>query len=172
MEIWHQDFRDESERGLQARCLHLLEMGAKVGGNPKKKEFFEQVLLNLEKGQQWKLYFGEINCEIAGALLLFYWREYVEYITPVTVSKFSNQQPGSALIFEAMFDAVKDGYQLWNFGGTWPTQNGVKDFKKSWGTESRNYKYHIIDFGGLSDLQKIDTKTLMQEYDGFYIYPF
>lgn len=165
--------RDESASGLAELCaMHQAEMGAKAGGNPKPKRFFDLVARHLVPGSGWRLYFGSLDGVRVAGLLVLLWRDYTEYYTPVFRSEYRQHQPASAVIFDAMLDAAREGRRWWNFGGSWPTQPGVKTFKDSWGATNREYRYYILDFGGLATMRQADRGALLREYDGFYLYPF
>ena len=102
--------------------------------------------------------------------MLFYFNKSVEYYTPVIVNEYRNLQPLSLLIFEAIKDALKGGYEIWNWGGTWPTQDGVYHFKKMWGSEDLKYFYYVKIFN--KDILKIESTILQEEYPYLYCYPF
>lgn len=166
-------FRNDSTEGLRSLFeIHAKEMGAKAGGNPKTWSFFDLLGSRLEAGSQWRIYFGEIRGELVAGLLLLYWRDYVEYFTPAFRSEYREHQPASAVIFDAMLDAAGTGFRWWNFGGTWITQQGVKAFKDSWGVSNRDYRYYVLDLGGLDSLRRADRARLLEDYHGFYLYPF
>jgi hypothetical protein len=153
--------------------LHIAEMGARPDGNPKKPEFFEAVQTRLLPGTDWRLYEAHKDGVLAASLLLFTWGRYVEYITPVTAPDFRRDQPLTALLFEAMLDCASDGYSIWNWGGSWPSQEGVQNFKDSWGGEHGSYRYHVVDNGGLDRLQEWpDRAELLAAYGGYYLFPF
>jgi hypothetical protein len=165
--------RDESAAGLSSlHELHLEEMGAKTGGKPKPRSFFDLVGKHLRPGSDWRLYFGELDGIRVAGLLVFLWREFTEYYIPVFRSDYREHQPASAVIFEAMLEAAAAGRRWWNFGGSWQTQPGVKTFKDSWGATNREYHYYVLDLGGLADLRASDRTALLKDYDGFYLYPF
>jgi hypothetical protein len=82
-------------------------------------------------------------------------------------------QPLTAVVFEAMHECAREGFRWWNFGGTWPTQASLKDYKDSWGCQNRVYRYHVLDYGRLEELARPERKAqLLASYPGFYIFPF
>jgi len=166
-------YRDESPAALESLyAMHVQEMGAKPGGNPKPRSFFEQIAHLRQGAVSYRLYLGEIDGEVVAGLLLLLWREYVEYITPVFKDHARASQPLSALVFQAMLDAVIEGYRWWNFGGTWREQENLMKFKESWGAQSKPYQYYVLDLGGLEAFKGCDREVLKKEYYGFYLYPF
>ena len=50
---------------------------------------------------------------------------------PVVNSEARSLQPTSAIIYFAMNDTRERGFKLWNWGGTWASQDGVYKFKKT-----------------------------------------
>ena len=90
--------------------------------------------------------------------------------TPVIVEEHREKQPLSLLIFEAMKDASKEGYKLWNWGGTWLTQDGVYRFKSRWGTKDINYYYYTkINSERIYHCSK---EELLNEYNDVFVIPF
>lgn len=151
---------------------HGIEMGAKVGGKVKAADFFSGIVERFEAGREWRVYLGDINGRTVAGLLVICWREYVEYLTPVFDSQFRDLQPSSAVLYAAMEECRAEGFRWWNFGGTWLSQDGVRRFKESWGAIAREYRYYVLDFGGLAALKRIPIQDLTREYEGFYVYPF
>lgn len=69
-----------------------------------------------------------------------------------------------------MKDSIHAGYNRWNWGGTWITQEGVYNFKKKWGTEDYPYYYYnkIYD----KKILEIEKQELLEEFEYFYVIPF
>jgi len=67
--------------------------------------------------------------EVMPQHLLFYYGKTIEYFTPVFRNEYRSYQPMSLLIYQAMVDGAKAGYERWNWGGTWENQEGVYRFK-------------------------------------------
>jgi hypothetical protein len=167
-------FRDESPAALEMlHAMHAQDMGAKAGGNPKPKRFFDLIGRHLGRGEcSYRLYWGELDGDRVAGLLLLLWREWVEYITPVFKAAARGHQPLTGLIFEAMLNAAEEGYHWWNFGGTWMSQDNLRTFKDSWGVTNKAYHYYVLDLGGLDALKRGDRNRLRDDYYGFYLYPF
>ena len=94
----------------------------------------------------------------------------VEYYTPVIINEYRSLQPLSLLITQAMFDASNLGFNWWNWGGTWQTQQGVYKFKSRWNTLDFEYNYYVKVNN--KDLYFISKESLLKEYEGFYVFPF
>lgn len=166
--------RAETDAAMAAlQELHIAEMSARPDGNPKKPEFFAAVQRHLRPGIDWRLYEARKDGVLAASLLVFTWGPYVEYITPVNAPDFRRDQPLTALLFDAMLDCATEGYSVWNWGGSWPSQEGVQKFKDSWGGSRGIYHYHVVDNGGLDRLQEWpDRPQLLAAYGGYYLFPF
>ena len=134
-------YRDESPAALDSLyTMHVQEMGAKPGGKPKPRSFFEHIAHLRQGAVSYRLYLGEIDGEVVAGLLLYsgvnMWSisPRSSRITRVRVS------PCQPLYFQAMLDAAVEGYRWWNFGGTWREQEGLMRFKESWGAQSKPYQ--------------------------------
>lgn len=117
-----------------------------IGGKEKSLTVFESLYQSFQPGKDYQIYFAYKNGEIAAGLLLFYYKNYCEYYTPVINEKFRSDQPLSRIIFHAMREAVQRSVQYWNWGGTWITQEGVYLFKKRWGATDTRYNYYTKVF--------------------------
>lgn len=140
-----------------------------INGIPKEKVFFEKIAPNVPQSN-YRIYVAEMDGVRVAALLLFYFNKTVEYFTPTIIEAYRSFQPLSLAIFQAMQDAIQDGYAYWNWGGTWLTQDGVYDFKKRWGTTDLQYHYFTRLYG--AQLLKLKREQLLLEYPNFYVMPF
>lgn len=148
---------------------HQENMG-KIGGLSKKKEFFEIVPAVFHQKKDYDIYVASMGEVKVAALLIFYYNKTVEYFTPVTVEEYRTYQPLSLIIFQAMQDAIKKGYEKWNWGGTWLDQNGVYDFKRKWGTTDLKY-YYFTNINDQSILEWSRDK-IGENYQNYYLFPF
>ena len=141
-----------------------------IGGKAKPKEFFEKIIKHFVPDKDYKIWVARYNGEPVGALLLFYYRDTVEYYTPVVKEDFRDKQPLSLLIYEAMKAAFQAGFKVWNWGGTWTSQGGVYTFKKRWGTLDKHYNYFIQV--NKNEIYGSTKEILLNEYDNFFVVPF
>lgn len=148
---------------------HLLNMNA-IGGKAKNQMFFKIFPNIYSPDKDYKIYTASFKGEIISALLLFYHKKTVEYYMPVSMASHRDKQPMSLLIFRAMVDASKNGYKLWNWGGTWESQEGVYRFKKRWGTYDKKYYYHTQINN--QDIFKSSQEELLKEYPDMFVLPF
>lgn len=143
---------------------------AAIGGIAKPERFFKLIPKYFVYGTDYKIYIAKKEGQLIAALLVFYFNKTVEYYTPVIKAEFRNEQPLSLLIFEAMKNAVKKGYNWWNWGGTWASQGGVYHFKSQWGTKDKMYYYYTKIFDkAILDKTK---EQLLKEYPFFFVAPF
>lgn len=141
-----------------------------IGGLAKDSSFFDNVLEFFEAGVDYDIYVARINDLPVAATLVFYYGKLVEYYTPVIVNKYRSFQPLSYIIATAMFNLSALGYIWWNWGGTWKSQGGVYAFKSKWGTEDKEYTYHITILN--TELYHCSKDELLNLYAGYYVLPF
>lgn len=138
----------------------------------KPREFFE-ILFDEFSGSQnkdFKLFFAWKDNKIIAGLLLLYYKNIVGYFTPCFNLEYSGLQPNTLLIYEAMKDALRNGYNIWNFGGGRLT--GVYMFKRSWGAKDYPYHYFINAYGDTSEIRCLQEEEILSEYRWFYVIPF
>lgn len=148
---------------------HQANMKA-IGGREKDAKFFELFPTIFKAGSDFKIYVSRIDNKPVAALLLFYFRNTVEYYMPVICEEYRDKQPMSLLIYHAMTEASRNNYSIWNWGGTWKTQEGVYLFKSRWGTYDKEYIYYTkINNPNIYHSTK---SKLLSEYPDFYVIPF
>lgn len=141
-----------------------------IGGNAKTREFFTMFPKYFEQGKDYKIYVAFLKDKPVAAVLLFYYNLTVEYYTPVTTAEFRNLQPTAKILYQAMLDAMQNGFKFWNWGGTWLEQEGVHKFKKKWGAQDYPYTYYTkINNRKIFDLR---ADELLEKYPGFYVINF
>lgn len=141
-----------------------------IGGKPKTQKFFSEFPKLYKANTDYKIYVAKENNDLIAAVLLFYYNNTVEYYTPVIIEEHREKQPLSLLIFEAMKEASKEGYKLWNWGGTWLTQDGVYRFKSRWGTKDINYYYYTKI--NTEKIYHCSKEQLLSEYNDVFVIPF
>lgn len=141
-----------------------------MNGNAKTDQFFETFPKYFTAGVDYNIYVAKQKNIPIAALLVFYFGRTVEYYTPVTIAEARNLQPMAAILAEAIVESSCKGYQYWNWGGTWHTQDGVYKFKKKWGAIDYPYAYHTIIKN--HDVLKYTKEELLANFNGFYTVPF
>lgn len=134
---------DNTYEGFKTICYFHSENMKAIGGNAKPLSVFRGIYEIFDPEEDYNVYVAKKNNEFAAGLLIFYYKEYCEYFTPVINQKYRSEQPLSLLIFTAMKEAYKRGVKYWNWGGTWSShQEGVYLFKKRWGADEMTYNYY------------------------------
>lgn len=149
--------------------IHLQNM-LDIGGKAKAKKFFDIFPNYFQSGKDFNIYRAYVNNIPIAAMLVFYHKQTIEYYTPVVEHEYRDLQPLSLLIYQAMLEGLHNGFKIWNWGGTWESQEGVYRFKKRWGTTDINYYYYTEI--NQNELYYADKNVLLNEYDGFFTLPF
>jgi hypothetical protein len=152
--------------------IHRLDMETRLGGIAKPSTFVQAVLESFKYDKHYRLYTAKIDGELAAGLLVFFFRNQVEYFFPVVKPKFKSLQPLSALIFHAMHDSVVDfKSEVWNWGGTRPDQISLRHFKSRWGADEVAYesRTYVSKNANLSDAS---IAASLASYPNFFIAPF
>jgi hypothetical protein len=143
---------------------------AALGGVPKPLGVFKALFDVFGPLGQIRLYVGRRGGERVCGLLVLLHRDVVEYYTPVVVGDHRESQALSALIVDVMIALANEGYRLWNWGGTWPSQAGVYRFKSRWGAEERPYRYHALIVN--PEITRIGRDAILTRFPFFYVYKF
>ena len=136
--------------------------------------FFDIVFnaIGERQNKNFKIYYAWMDDHIIAALFILLYKNIVSYFTPAFDLSYGKYQPNTLLIYEAMQDALKNGYNIWNFGGTRPSLQGVYAFKNSWGAQDYNYNYYINRYQEQNDIQNLSEEKILSEYPWFYVLPF
>lgn len=188
LSLYHQKTRNMVRKGLKSgfeiahdgsietlQALHTIHEKniESIGGQAKQWNVFESIHQIFDYDTDYRIYTARKNGKIVSALLLFYFKNTVEYFTPATLEEYRSEQPLSALIYRAMLDAIIDKkMRLWNWGGTWLSQTGVYQFKSRWGTQDYPYRYHVKVIDPAGKLKQADREDLLASYPNFYTVPF
>jgi lipid II:glycine glycyltransferase (peptidoglycan interpeptide bridge formation enzyme) len=163
--------QESSEKTLFELYLLHRENMQFLGGREKPYSVFESIMKNFDAEKDYKVYIARYNEDAVAALLLFCFENQIEYFVPAVKFEFRSSQVLSLLIFEAMQEHVYDNNQVvWNWGGTWPSQEGVYNFKKSWNAISREYHYHTLVIKTGEIIEKMNSQ-LFDSYEFFYLFP-
>lgn len=149
--------------------VHTENMSA-IGGQPKIRKSFDLITSHFIAGEDYDVYIAKIDNKEIAALLVFYFNGTVEYYTPVIVEQYRTIQPLTLIIYIAMQDAMKKGYEKWNWGGTSLTQKSLLDFKSKWGTTETRYFYYTKIWN--EGILRLNREELMKIYSNYYVYPF
>jgi hypothetical protein len=124
-----------------------------MGGVPKSRSTFDHLLSEFSMGSHARLYIGSCDDRMTSGLLILMFDDVIEYFTPVVDAAYKDQQALSALIHHAMIESSRDGYRLWNWGGTWRSQSGVHRFKHRFGARDLPYRYfhRVLDKSSIEE---------------------
>ena len=147
--------------------LHISNIASK-NGTIKPKEFFSIMKENFLLGIDYDILIAKQNKDRIAYLLIFYFKDFVEYYMPAYIPEKSNLQGTSLLIWESMKKALSKNIKFYNFGGTHFNQKSLYNFKKGWGASDMNYSYYI--YANLDELKEINRNELQKECKNFYVY--
>jgi Acetyltransferase (GNAT) domain len=149
--------------------IHRDNMSA-IGGLAKSREFFEAVTRHLRAGEDFELWIARSQGMTIAGLLVLHFGEVTEYFTPATRHEHRSDQPLALILVRAMIGAADRGSHLWNWGGTWSSQDGVYRFKRKWGAEDRSYRYFVRVND--SSVLEATPEELLECFPHFYVVPF
>ena len=149
--------------------IHAKSM-SKINGKPKTLNELNELLKSFPSPQKSRIYVAEIdNKKVSGLILLLY-RNTVEYFMPVIHEDYKSTQILSTLIYYAMSHLSMEGYKIWNWGGTWKSQDGVYRFKERFGSVHKEYRY--FSKKKLDLLSKFSPASINKDYNHYYAYNF
>lgn len=157
--------RDDAASWSWMQRVHEQSITA-LGGVPKSQAVFSA--LRETMGAQVELWVGTVRDEPVSGVVVIRYRGTVEYFTPVVEESHRESQALSATIFAVMQRMAETGSTLWNWGGTWRTQEGVYRFKSRWGARDLPYRY----LNRVSDpaLRLVSRDALAAAFPNFYLF--
>ena len=150
-------------------AVHRENMAA-IGGTAKPPRYFTSIPERFAYGEDWRLFVARKDGEAVAAVLMLYANGVAEYFTPAITDEGRATQATALILVEAMAEAARRGLRAWNWGGTWPDQDGVFRFKRKWGAQTKPYRYFVTlrEKGLLS----ATPAELSAAYPFFYVLPF
>jgi hypothetical protein len=143
---------------------------AEINGTPKPATFFQKVTRYFRADGDYRIYIARRGGEPIAGLLVFYFNRVVEYFVPATIKSARELQPMALILYRAMLDATNRGCILWNWGGTWPSQEGVYRFKRKWGAKDFPYRYFTVVNN--QEVLHSSAHELLAHYSNFFVVPF
>ncbi|MBF0509638.1 MAG: peptidoglycan bridge formation glycyltransferase FemA/FemB family protein [Deltaproteobacteria bacterium] len=141
-----------------------------LGGVPKPLAILETLIHDF--GDQAEIIYAVKERELlAGAIFLFF-QDKVEYYTVFSRPEARPRQPLSLVVLAAMHVAAQRGCRFFSFGGTWPTQLGVSQFKQGFGAQGRPYSYYIKLYRDLNFFKQLGREKILKYFPWFYVIPF
>lgn len=150
-------------------AVHRENMAA-IGGTAKPPRYFTSIPERFAYGDEWRLFVARKDGDVVAAVLMLYANGVAEYFTPAITEEGRATQATALILLEAMAEAARRGVRAWNWGGTWPDQDGVFRFKRKWGAKTKSYRYFIT----LREkaLLSATPAELSAAYPFFYVLPF
>lgn len=153
-------------------AIHRENIKAK-NGIFKIEDFFRGVFRrSMEKPEDVEIAIVKDGDTLVGGVILFYWGNTVEYHSTCLKDDYRSIGPLNKIIVEKMLEAGMKGYKYWNFGGTWKSQEGVYNFKKSFGAQDHPYFYYTVFFKKLDKIRKMSQDELLTGYPLCFVIPF
>jgi len=150
--------------------MHYSEMITR-SRRAKNWDTFSSITKAFEYGEDYRIYLAREDSAWAAGLLVFYFKDYVEYFIPVVNGRFREHETLTALIYRAMVDAVGERRSArWNWGGTWKTQEGLYQFKRRWGARDFPYRYIVSLEGDVLPTAQ-EVSAWLDRYPNFYYFP-
>jgi len=123
-----------------------LETRRRQGSPPYAFRFFENMYLKLYASGKARLYLAYIeNQAIGGVVILYYHKTAIYGYGGSTSNKdLLRFRPNNLLFWLAIQDAYGEGYKLFDFGVTPPSNKGLLRFKSGWGTHTELLPYYFF----------------------------
>ena len=173
------DVRRAERRGVEVEIdqdrlpdlgrMHIENITA-IGGMPKPESFFAAVPRHFRAGEDFDVWVASLRDVMIAGLLVFYFNEVAEYFTPAADRSHQADEPMALILHRAMTESASRGCRVWNWGGTWSSQQGVHRFKRKWGAVDTRYRYFVQ----LNDESLLDStpEELGRRFPHFYLAPF
>jgi CelD/BcsL family acetyltransferase involved in cellulose biosynthesis len=152
----------------QLAALHAENMQA-IGAPAKEPAFFAAISRHFA-ADAYDVYTARLGGRLAAALLVFWAGAAAEYFTPAIAPELRTAQPLAAILAAAIPAAAARGHAWFNFGGTGPTNSGLRRFKRKWGARTVTYR----SFTKINDRTLLDATPdeLRARFGGFYVVPY
>ena len=97
-------------------------------------QFFESLWESFFPSNQLTLLLAEKDGETIGGIILFKYKDRISAEFAASDDKFTDISPNHYLFWEAIKLACYEGYKVFDFGRTSPSNQSLMDFKRRWGT--------------------------------------
>lgn len=133
---------------------------------------YYQIMSKLLGERDYELIYAKKGETVIAGLLVFYFKDKVEYSIPAQNREHAIEQGTSLLIFEGMKKAIRSGFRYWSFGGTAESQRSLHKFKSRWGTKDYPYYYYVNQHRAVDHILRMKPEDILEEYKWFYVLPF
>lgn len=163
---------ESEEEAVEFSEIHRENIGGK-GGVFKTEAFFRLVFdMSRRDPEHVEMAVVRDGTRLAGGVVLFYFKDMVEYHTTCLREEYRSIGPLNRIIVDRMVEAGMKGYRYWNFGGTWRSQSGVYQFKKSFGAQDHPYFYYTRFFRDLDKVRCLTPPDILRDYPLSFVIPF
>jgi serine/alanine adding enzyme len=145
----------DSEEDLRILYAFHLKNRRKNSLPPQPYLFFKNIWETLLPEQRISLLIAEHDGQPIAVLLLFKFKDRMSAEVAHMDDNYRNLSPNIFLFWEAILQAVREGYKLFDFGRTAPTNHPLLAFKSRWGT-------HVSDITTFYYPQKISSKLSVE----------
>lgn len=135
---------DASDEGFETMENLHRSNAERLGITPKSDSFFKSLRRHFKTSNNLRLTILEMEGRGIAALLMLYFNGVAEYFVPAIDDDYRNLQPLSALIHEALLNALKRRCRWWNWGGSPPNNASLLRFKSRWGSIPFPYRYETL----------------------------
>jgi hypothetical protein len=157
---------------LEFAAVHHANIGGK--GGVFKTEAFFRLIYGMSRAAPGEAELAVVRDgeKFVGGVVLFRFRDTVEYHTTALREEYRSIGPLNQIIVESMVRDGMTGTRYWNFGGTWKSQSGVYMFKQSFGAQDHAYFYFTRFFRDLERIKQFTPEEVVTGYPLCFVIPF
>jgi len=138
-----------------------------ISGTMKDKTFFEEIFRRNNFKVKGIYHLDKL---IAFIVFIFY-RNTVNYYTLGYLEKNLKVEGTAYAIYQTILESLNQGYEYFDFGGTWNSQSNIYNFKKKYATDNFIYYYFIKEIKK-NNIAELTNDEILKEYPYYYILPF
>lgn len=125
----------DNESDLYRFYLLHIKTRKKVFLPPQPYNFFKNLWDTFYPSKRMTILLAEKEGKVIASQILFKFRERVSVEFAASDESYMDLSPNHFLFWEAIKSAYKEGFKIFDFGRTSPSNKGLMDFKRHWGTE-------------------------------------
>jgi hypothetical protein len=125
---------------------------------PQPYVFFKLLFETFSPSGKLSLMLAELHGQIVAGLILFKYKDRVSAEYSVLNEAFQNASPNHFLFWEAIKSASVEGYKVFDFGRTAPSNITLMNFKSRWGTKVSDIRHFEYPGSKSMGINKEQTK--------------
>lgn len=142
-----------------------------ISGTAKNDTFFDWMGRALFQGtMDFRFTVADVSGLRCAGLLTLSRGRTTEYVVPVTDWEQRNLHGLEALIHESMCHSLRAGRDIYSFGGTWASQEGLLRFKRQFNAEDHPYHYYVRVYD--KALYSCDKAVLTTDFPHYFVAPY